>query len=265
MKIKEWKVIMLQEERFEFIMSRLSIKGAVKVTDIAEELGISQSTIRRDIKEMHDQGRLKKVFGGAVLVDSSITTEDSEIAIREHENTDAKRAIGSFAASQITEKDFVFIDAGTTTRRIIPFIDESLKDNVTFVTNGVVHARELAARGFTVYVPSGKLKWTTEALVGTSAVDYISNCNFTKCFMGANAVDLKKGFTIPEIDESRLKSAVMRNSATAYVLVDRTKFNKISSVSFGKINSGIIITDTCPDKDYMDATVVIEIAEEAEE
>ena len=107
----------------------------------------------------------------------------------------------------------MFIDAGTTTRRIIPYIDESLKGTVTFVTNGVVHARELAARGFLVYLPGGLLKGTTEAIVGTSAVDYVEDCNFTKSFMGTNGVDLNKGYTIPEMDESRMMASILTDIA----------------------------------------------------
>lgn len=249
---------MLQEERFEYILSRVSENGAVKVTSVAEELGISQSTIRRDIKELAETGRLHKVFGGAVANENVITTSDSAISVRENEHTQAKDDIGRFAAEQINRDDFVFIDAGTTTRRIIPYIDESLKGTVTFVTNGVVHARELAARGFLVYLPGGLLKGTTEAIVGTSAVDYVEDCNFTKSFMGTNGVDLNKGYTIPEMDESRMKASIIKNSHTVYVLADSSKFDKVSSVSFGKLQDACIITDTIPDNGYSDATVILE-------
>lgn len=249
---------MLQEERFEYILSRVSENGAVKVTSVAEELGISQSTIRRDIKELAQTGRLHKVFGGAVANENVITTSDSAISVREKEHIQAKDDIGRFAAEQINRDDFVFIDAGTTTRRIIPYIDESLKGTVTFVTNGVVHARELAARGFLVYLPGGLLKGTTEAIVGTSAVDYVEDCNFTKSFMGTNGVDLKKGYTIPEMDESRMKASIIKNSHTVYVLADSSKFDKVSSVSFGKLEDACIITDAIPENGYSDATVILE-------
>ena len=249
---------MLQEERFEYILSRVSENGAVKVTSVAEELGISQSTIRRDIKELAETGRLHKVFGGAVANENVITTSDSAISVRENEHTQAKDDIGRFAAEQINRDDFVFIDAGTTTRRIIPYIDESLKGTVTFVTNGVVHARELAARGFLVYLPGGLLKGTTEAIVGTSAVDYVEDCNFTKSFMGTNGVDLNKGYTIPEMDESRMKASIIKNSHTVYVLADSSKFDKVSSVSFGKLQDACIITDAIPDNGYNNATVILE-------
>ena len=71
---------MLQDERFERILGKLRKSGSVKVTSLAKELNISESTIRRDINELDGQGMLKKVFGGAVAIKSGITFGETDVA-----------------------------------------------------------------------------------------------------------------------------------------------------------------------------------------
>ncbi len=250
---------MLQEERFAFILKELAEKGAVKVNTLAEQLHTSQSTIRRDIRELDESGKLRKVFGGAVALEPSVNTIESDVLTRESRNTAAKDAIARYAATQINENDFVYIDAGTTTERIIPYIDSSLTGSVYFVTNGIMHARRLVERGFRVFLPGGVLKATTEAIVGAGAMEYIDNCNFTKCFMGTNGVDPSRGFTTPEMDEARIKAQAIRHSYITYVLCDSSKFDNVSSVSFGKLNCACIVTDRLPNEIYRNITVIKEV------
>ncbi len=252
---------MLQEERFEYILSELNRKSAVKVAELAVDLKTSESTVRRDITELDEMGKLKKVFGGAVSISGSINTVDADMTTRQTENIGQKEIIAKYAASLINEGDFVFIDAGTTTEHMIKYIDSGLRDSAFFVTNGITHAMLLNRRGFRTYVPGGILKASTEAIVGASAVEYIKECNFDKCFMGVNGIDMVKGFTTPDMDEARVKTAVMKNSYMAYVLSDSTKFGNVSSVTFAKIKSACVITDSIPDQAYSKLTVIKEVKE----
>ena len=250
---------MLQEERFEFILSELDQKQAVKVAELADELQTSQSTIRRDIAELHDQEKLRRVFGGAVSLDMNVTTKDDDVQTRTVLNAEAKEQIGQYAAGLIEEGDFVFLDAGTTTARIIPHLDPALRDTVKFVTNGIKHASALVARGFQVYVPGGELKAVTEAIVGISAVNAITRYNFSKSFVGVNGIDIKRGFTTPELDEAMVKEAVIDHSHTCYILADSAKFYNISSVSFGRLKDACIVTDHLPDAKFRNHTTIKEV------
>ena len=250
---------MLQEERFDYILSALEKGKAVKVSDIAKELKISQSTIRRDIAELHEQERLRRVFGGAVPLRMDVTTLDVDVATRTVRNAAAKEQIGKYAATLINENDFVYIDAGTTTARLIANLDPALKDSVQFVTNGVKHASALIERGFQVYMPGGMLKAVTEAIVGVSAVNSINRYNFSKCFMGANGIDIGKGFTTPDVDEAMVKEAVIQNSYMCYVVADSSKFYNVSSISFGRLKDACILTEQLPDADFRNHTIIKEV------
>jgi len=216
------------------------MRQAVKVKELAEELHISESTIRRDINELDQMGKLKKVFGGAVSIGRDMPSAETDVASRTLINVEEKDAIARYAAALIEENDFVFLDAGTTTEKMIDYLEVK---GATYVTNGITHAKKLIQRGFAVYLIGGLLRPSTEAAVGTAAVDAICQYNFSKCFVGANGIDLERGFTTPDVSEAAVKTAVMKQSADSYVLADHTKFERISSVTFAALDEASIITD----------------------
>lgn len=249
---------MLQDERHEIILKQLRAKHAVKVTSLAKELGISESTIRRDINELHQVGKLKRVFGGAVSLAGDMASAKTDVAARAVVNVHEKECIAEFAATMINDHDFVFIDAGTTTEKMIDYLE---KKSVTYVTNGIVHARRLIQKGFNAYIIGGLLRPSTEAAVGASAIESIKKYNFTKCFMGTNGVDIERGFTTPDMGEAAVKTEAMRQSYIAFILADHTKFGLISSVTFAALDDACIITNKAVDGKYRERTVVKEVEE----
>lgn len=246
---------MLQDERHSRILGKLKKNGSVKVTVLARELNTSESTIRRDINELDSKGRLRKVFGGAIAIKGDIDSIERDVAQRNQIHVEEKEEIARYAASLISDRDFVYIDAGTTTERMIDYLD---KKNVTYVTNGITHAKKLIQKGFGVYMVGGLLRPSTEAAIGSTAIDIIQKCNFTKCFMGTNGVDVERGFTTPDIGEAGVKSAVIKQSYETFVLADNSKFGTISSVSFADINEACIITDIPAEEKYCKATEIRE-------
>lgn len=170
---------MLTEERYTTILRILDEKKAVTVLELTNVLGASESTIRRDLTALHKRGRLYKVYGGATSIDNNYSTAENDMQTKKELYPEEKIAISRKAASLIKHNDFVYIDAGSTTLRMIDFISEK---NAVFVTNGFPHAAKLAANGFTVYIIGGALKSTTEAIVGTEALNNLKIYNFTKGF-----------------------------------------------------------------------------------
>lgn len=238
---------MLTEKRQEEILNLLSKKGSVTVQELKEMFDASESTIRRDLNVLHSRGALVKVFGGAVLSDSPINLREEKVALRQQQCMEEKIAVAKYAASLIEPDDFVYLDAGTTTGYMIPYLTEQ---SAAFVTNAVSHALKLAERGFKVILTGGELKAATEAIVGNEAYVYLQKYNFTKGFFGANGVSCKAGYTTPDINEAMIKSGAMRRTQKPYVLCDHRKFRHISPVSFGEFNSAQIITDRLPDDSY---------------
>ena len=247
---------MLTEERHSIIIDTVNRKKNVELNELCELLDTSESTVRRDLSILHDKGVLVKVRGGAIAVDDSFTSLEQNVDEKAVLFVREKEAIARYAASIIEDGDFVFIDAGTTTEKMIDFIPAR---QVTFVTNAFVHAKRLAQRGFKVFLPAGEIKLSTEAIIGASCVLSLDQYNFTKCFMGVNGISVTGGFSTPDPNEASVKAAVINNSHTAYILADHSKFDKTSSVKFAYLNKCRIITDRLEDKKYLSETSVKEV------
>lgn len=246
---------MLAEERFKIILDKTIERGTVTVTELMEILDASESTIRRDLNALDKLGKLKKIHGGATVVEESNTT-DQEIRIREKINIQEKEQIARYAASLITKNDFVYIDAGTTTELIANYITEK---KVDFVTNSIGIAKKLSQRGFQVYIIGGKFKISTEAIIGVEAVQGLMKYNFTKGFFGTNAVNKQTGFSTPDILEAKVKEEAIKRSGKAYILADKSKFNKSSSITFARLEDAIIITSKLEDQNMKKNAEILEV------
>ncbi len=247
---------MLTEERFAKILSILESMGSVTVQQLMMELGASESTIRRDLNTLDAEGKLTKVHGGAILKNGMYSTRDDEVITRKEKNKEAKIKIAKYAAGLIKQGDFIYLDAGTTTELIIDYIEHK---QVTFVTNAISHAKKLAERGFTVYLPGGEFKAITEAIVGEEAVITLEKYNFTKGFWGTNGISVEKGFSTPEVKEAMVKKKSMENCRECYILADESKFNQISSVTFAAFEAATVLTTHMEQSKFRNYKNVIEI------
>lgn len=247
---------MLLEERFESILHLLADRGSVTVQGLSRELGISESTARRDLNELDRQGKLTKVFGGAVVKRDHYLVQDDDVLLRKSRMVADKTIIAKYAASLIQDDDFVYIDAGTTTELLIDYLEVK---QAIFVTNGITHAQKLAAAGRKVYLLGGELKGTTEAVVGPEAVESLQWYNFTIGFWGANGVSIREGFTTPEVSEGILKKKSMEHTKQCYVLADASKFGQISSMSFSAIDDAIVLTTKLQDTLYKQRDNIVEV------
>ena len=234
---------MLTKTRQEQILRMVEEKNSVTVTELTEALGISESTARRDILALHKEGKLVKVFGGAVAAEESYSHLEPTVEQKIEVNREEKRRIAKYCAGRLQPEDFVYLDAGTTTWYMIDYITEK---SATFVTNGVAHAKSLAAKGFHVILLGGELKSSTEAVVGGQAAQMLSQYHFTKGFFGANGVSAKTGITTPDTNEALVKRKACERSKKIYVLADASKFDHISSVTFVDFEDAIIVTDSKP-------------------
>lgn len=231
---------MLTKQRQEMILKLLKDRGSITVTEIKDILGISESTARRDITALDREGKLTKVFGGAVETEQKVIAFEYTVAQKNDLNREEKSRIAEYAASLVTPDDFVYLDAGTTTAYIIDYIKTN---GATFVTNAVVHAQRLAARGLKVLLIGGELKASTEAVIGNQAMQTLKNYHFTMGFFGANGVTRQSGCTTPDDNEALVKLTAMKQCRKTYMLCDHSKFDQVSSVTFAPFFGTTFITD----------------------
>lgn len=244
---------MIPEERKQSILQYINEHKSAKVSELMEMFDASEATIRRDLTEMDNRGLINKVHGGAFALEERVST-DYRVSERDDKHRDEKIAIGKYAASLISDNDIVFLDAGTTTEHIIDYVTAN---NVTFVTNAPAHANKLASMGYTVYMTGGKLKETTEALVGSVAYENVSRYQFSVVFVGTNAVNHNAGFTTPDPEEAMIKECAIRHTGVPYVLCDHTKFGVTSAVTFASFGDACVITcGVIPESYTRDSNVI---------
>ncbi len=247
---------MLAEERWSLILDVVKKQKTVSVQELTELLNTSESTIRRDLTELDHRKKLIKVHGGATCIDTQYVLSDQSMTEKYHLNSSEKEEIAEYAAALVTPEDFVYIDAGSTTERLVEAISET---RATYVTNSIAHARKLLMKGCRVILPGGEVKPITEAMVGPDTIENLKKYHFTIGFWGTNGVTEEAGFTTPELNEAMVKRTAMEQTKHRYVLADKSKFDKISPVTFGEFESAVIITDQIVDPLYSKYKNIVEV------
>lgn len=238
---------MLTEERQQAILLMLNEKEIVKTKELMGQFDVSESTIRRDLQEMEEKNLLKRVHGGA----KSILKLEPELNMLEKsvKNVHQKKEIASYAASLVHDGDFIYLDAGTTTYEMLPFLKGK---NVHVVTNSVYHASTGIDLGIQMTMIGGTVRMTTKASVSSQAIEQLQTYYFDKAFMGVNGIHADYGFTTVDAEEAATKKAAMNQAQHVFVLTDHSKFGKVNFSKIADVETGIIITDQIEENDVLD-------------
>ena len=228
---------MLTDERFALILEHVKQQDIVKIQELIDITGASESTIRRDLTELEHKKYIKRVHGGAKLLKGKL--QEPSVPEKSSKSLQEKIKIAQYAASQVQEGDCIFIDAGTTTQQMIDFLPEK---EIVVVTNGLMHIEQLLQRGIKTYLIGGFIKPRTNALIGRGALDSMKAYRFDKVFMGANGVHHEYGYTTPDPEEAQVKELAIALSREAYVLADDSKVGEIAFANFGNTEDAILIT-----------------------
>ena len=236
---------MLAEDRLQRIVGIVDARGSATVSELMGALGASESTVRRDLLRLAESGRVVKVHGGATAIARNVVAADQTVAEKHSLHLDEKTRIARYAADLIGPEDFVYIDAGSTTGRLVDFVTET---RATYVTNSIANAHVLLSKGCHVILPAGELKAVTEALVGEQTIESIRRFRFTIGFFGATGATPDAGFTTPEVGEACVKREALKRTMRPYVLCDSSKFSAVSPVSFAEFEDAVVVTELVPEE-----------------
>lgn len=233
-------VKMLTEERHQAILRLLDQQSVVKSQELSILLNASESTIRRDLQELEDAELLERVHGGAKrILNLGFEQDMIEKSVK---NTQEKQIIASLAAQFVHDGDVIYLDAGSTTLEMLPFLAGK---NITVVTNSVHHAAKLGDLNINTIILGGSLKLSTKAITGSTGMEQLSHFRFNKVFMGMNGAHLEFGLTTPDPEEAALKRLAIAHAEEAYVLIDQTKLNKVTFTKVTELDDVIILTNQC--------------------
>lgn len=209
---------MLQHLRHAEIMRRVRQSGATSVSDLARQLGVSPSTIRRDLEVLDRDGTLRRVRGGA-LVDADTDRPFAEVAVTDEQD---KEAVAARAARLVNDGDVVLLDIGTTTMRLA----RQLRGRrVTVVTSSLAVLDVLRAdQQVELLLLGGAVRRTYHSLVGVLTEAALSQVCADRVFLGASGVRPDGQLVDSTLAEVPLKRAMIAAAGQVVLLVDRHKF-----------------------------------------
>lgn len=232
---------MYAEERQAAIVGRARAEGRVDVAALADDLGVTTETVRRDLTVLERAGVLRRVHGGAIPVER--LGFEPPVDTREGVAVAEKEAIAKAALNELPVDGAIALDAGTTTLRLAEAIPADRE--LTVVTNGLPIAIALAGRpNLTVHLVGGRVRGRTLAAVGEATVEFLRHRYVDVAFLGANGFSAERGFTTPDGDEAASKRALIECAGRSVVLADSSKAGVNHFASFAALREvDLLITD----------------------
>lgn len=236
---------MLTSQRKQYILNILQRDGQVVAKAVSQELGLSEDTIRRDLRELAQEGLLQRVHGGALPASPAL----ANFAKREEILLDSKIAIGKAAAQMIRDGQMVILDGGTTATQIARHLPRQLQ--ATIITHSPNIALELVEHpGVEVILIGGRLFKHSIVSVGAVAIEAISHIRADVFFMGVTGVHPQVGLSTGDLEEAYVKKALSESAAETYVLASQEKLGAASPYVITALSevSGLIVEQRIPEE-----------------
>jgi DeoR/GlpR family transcriptional regulator of sugar metabolism len=237
---------MLKRERQAFIMHQLNLHNKVLSTDLCQQISVSEDTIRRDLHELADMGKIIKVHGGALSRSFHNSFQQSDIY-----HAAEKKMIAEKAVHLIHDGMMVLTSGGSTIIELARSIPVDLR--ATFITGSLPVAMEYMHHpSIEVILIGDKLSKNSQITVGAKAIATISEINADICFLGTNAIDIEHGITDNDWDVVALKKAMIKNSKQVITLSISEKLNTVQKLQVCELNKvQMLITELNADEEAL--------------
>ncbi len=232
------KIGVLTRQRKSYILEVLARDGQVVAKTLSQTLGLSEDTIRRDLRELAAEGLLQRVHGGALPASPAVV----DFAGRQEIASEGKVAIGRAAANMVEDGQVVILDGGTTAVQVARHLARNLR--ATVVTHSPTIAVELVEHPTVeVVVIGGRLFKHSVVAVGAAAIEAISRVRADVYFMGVTGVHPREGLSTGDLEEAHIKRALSERAAETLVLASREKLGTASPYIIAPLSeiSGLIV------------------------
>ncbi|MBV7536418.1 DeoR/GlpR family DNA-binding transcription regulator [Duganella sp. sic0402] len=241
---------MLTRQRKELLLARLKQDGQIVARTLSDELGLSEDTIRRDLRELAAEGLLQRVHGGALPLDPPLPPSPAmgDFGARQQISSEAKPSIARAAAAMIAPGQVVFIDGGTTAVQLARALPPTLC--CTVVTHSPSVAVELAGHPLAeVILIGGRLFKHSIVAMGPSALEAIAQIGTDIYFMGVCSLHPESGISTGDFDEAGVKRAISRMARRTVVLASPEKLDTASPYQIAPLTqvSAIIVSRDAPE------------------
>ena len=233
---------MLAAARKDLLLDRLRRDGRIVAKEMAAELGLSEDSIRRDLRELDEAGLAVRVYGGALPASPAV----ADYATRTTVATDSKRRIAAAAVALIPPGATVILDGGTTTLAMVDALRRTFRG--TIITHSPTVAAALLDHEAEVFLIGGRLFKHSAVSCGAAAVEAANRISADLFFLGVTGVHPTAGLTTGDADEAAMKRALASRAADSYVLASEEKIGAASRygvLGLGEVTG--IITDVGAD------------------
>lgn len=224
----------MSKEREKEILKVLLAKKQVSVRELSKKLYISESSVRRDLMRLEKQQLIKRVHGGAIIEENSVSSLKIPFVLRELEQSDAKIVISKKAMDYINDCDVIFLDASSSAYALVPFL--AAKNHLTVITSGIKTLLALGEYGIKAISTGGDLIPSEQALVGEECYKTIAAFNADAVFFSCRGLSDDGFMTDISPDEIYVRRRMIAQSKKSYLLCASEKIGKKYVHNLGSIN-----------------------------
>lgn len=247
--ISERKRMNKKASREAYLLNMLHSTGRISTAEVVDLFHVSEATARRMFADMEKGGRIVRNYGGIQLAGH---VPDYSFELREKVFQQEKMRIGALAASFVEDGDTIYLDCGTTLFQMTLAISARIANNefrsLNIITNSIANVQAITSSPLCrVILVGGEYNVERRDFSGPLTEKYVAPFHFSKCFLGCDGLSPKMGFSSNQFDISSLNACVMERADLAFVLLDGSKFDRCSLVSYGALNDvSSIVTDVEP-------------------
>jgi DeoR/GlpR family transcriptional regulator of sugar metabolism len=235
-------VEVLAAERRDLLLARLRADGKVVAKDVARELGLSEDSLRRDLRELAAAGLCQRVYGGALPASPAVVDYAARAAVE----PDSKRRVAAYAATLVRPGGTVLIDGGTTALAVVRALPTDLA--CTVITHSPTVAAALLDHAADVVLLGGRLFKHSAVTCGAAAVEAALSVSADLFLLGVTGVHPDQGLTTGDAEEAAMKRALAGRAAETYVLASAEKLGAASRYRVLPLAAVTgVITDAGPD------------------
>ncbi|MBS3967747.1 MAG: DeoR/GlpR transcriptional regulator [Truepera sp.] len=241
---------MIKEDRLHYILNQVRQSGKGIVGELSAAAGVSNITLRRDLKELAEQGLIRRVHGGVVYPAQS--PQEAPVIQRMKENRSFKERIAKVASALIQDGESLFIGSGSTTA----LVARGLKGrSLSVVTNAITVVNELAGQeGVNVVVLGGMLRASELSMLGHITAQALKEVRVSKVIIGIHAIDLRAGLTNDYLPEVLTDRAILDLGSQVVLVADHSKFGKVASAFLAPLERlSTVVTDDQTDAGMLSA------------
>lgn len=214
----------MSKEREKEILKLLLSKKKVMVNELAKLLFTSESSIRRDLANLENQHLIKRIHGGAMIEEKSVSTLKIPFVIRELEQSDAKIEIAKQAINYVNDYDVIFLDASSSAYSLVPFL--AMKNHLTVITSGIKTLLKLGDYGIKAISTGGELLPACQSLVGEETYKTIESFNANAVFFSCRGLSDDGYLTDISDQENNVRRKMIAHSQNSYLLCASNKLNQ---------------------------------------